>query len=314
MKKVFLSAFICGTALFASCGGNTPTAEFKNEIDTISYELGIASSASKAEFVKYLTSPQVGCDSAFVEEFLKGFKDGFFAGEDKKKQAYIAGMSMGSNMRKGVMMTEKQVFAEDSTKHLNADNVMAGFFDHYNGKDSLFKVNGQVMSRQAIMQEVNSRLQKLADKNLEAKYVKEVKASKDFMAKKAKEEGIKSLPGGTLYKVVKEGTGATPKDGQKVTMTYVGKLTDGTIFDQTAEGKPAVMMVGQTVPGFTEALKAMKVGSTWEVYIPYDQGYGSQDLGTIKPFSVLVFTITLEGVEDVKAAAAPVAVAPAAQQ
>ena len=80
----------------------------------------------------------------------------------------------------------------------------------------------------------------------------------------------------------------------KVKINYEGKLIDGTIFDSTYERKqPAEMLIYQLVPGFSEALKHMPVGSTWEVYIPADQGYGEREAGQIKPYSTLIFKIEL---------------------
>lgn len=99
------------------------------------------------------------------------------------------------------------------------------------------------------------------------------------------------------------GTGEVAKEGQIVNVTYEGRLADGTVFDASSkhpgpDGQTIQMMVGQTIPGFDAALKAMPVGSTWELYIPYNQGYNEQSTGAIKPFSALVFTLTVVSIEN----------------
>ena len=92
-----------------------------------------------------------------------------------------------------------------------------------------------------------------------------------------------------------EGTGALPTDTSTVKCLYEGRLIDGTVFDSnTEEGRdPFEVNLGmpRVIPGWVEALKLMPAGSKWEVYIPQDLGYGQQDMGQIKPFSTLIFTI-----------------------
>ena len=75
-------------------------------------------------------------------------------------------------------------------------------------------------------------------------------------------------------------------------------MINGTVFDSSVQrGEPAVFGVTQVIPGWTEALKLMPVGSKWRIYVPYDLAYGSQDRGAIKPFSTLIFEVELLGIE-----------------
>ncbi len=305
MKKAFLAALVCGSVLFASCGGNSTKAEFENDTDTVSYELGYINAGNKADLIRFLSSPQAGSDSAYINEFLKGLKEVLTGAEDKKKAAYLLGMSTGMQIRNTFKMTENQVYADDSTKTFNYDNLFAGFLDGLDQAAIPFKVDGKDADINVLRADVNKRLQNMTEKAMAKKYPAEEKASKDHIAKIAKQEGFKALPGGTLYKEIKAGTGANAKDGQKATVSYTGKLIDGTVFDKTEEGKSIAMTVGRNIPGFDEALKAMKVGSTWEIHIPYDQAYGFQQVNKIKPFSALIFTVTLEKVEDMKPLSEP---------
>jgi FKBP-type peptidyl-prolyl cis-trans isomerase len=104
---------------------------------------------------------------------------------------------------------------------------------------------------------------------------------------------VKILPSGTQYKVISNGTGALPTDTTVVKCFYEGKLIDGTVFDSNIGGEPfeVDMANPRVIPGWVEVLKMMPAGSKWEVYIPQKQAYGSQDMGQIKPFSTLIFTI-----------------------
>ena len=113
----------------------------------------------------------------------------------------------------------------------------------------------------------------------------------------SKKEGIKTLANGVLYEVITEGKGATPTASDRVKVHYEGKLIDGTVFDSSYErNEPAEFRCNQVIPGWTEALTHMPVGSKWIVYIPQEQAYGSSNTGNIKPFSALTFTIELQDI------------------
>ena len=119
-------------------------------------------------------------------------------------------------------------------------------------------------------------------------------AGEKFLAENAKKEGVKTLPSGVQYKVIKTGEGAIPADTARVKLHYEGKTIDGEVFDSSYKrGQAIEMMVRQNIPGFAEAITHMPVGSTWEVYIPAEQAYGDRDMGQIKPYSTLIFKIEL---------------------
>lgn len=113
------------------------------------------------------------------------------------------------------------------------------------------------------------------------------------MAANAKKAGVKKLGKGVQYEVIKEGSGAIPKTNQSVKINYELKTIDGKVIETTFGKQPAMMPVNGVIPGFTEALTHMTVGSKWVVYIPYSAGYGAQKTGPIEPFSDLIFTIEL---------------------
>lgn len=115
----------------------------------------------------------------------------------------------------------------------------------------------------------------------------------------AKKPGVKVLPSGLQYKVLKEGKGAKPQASDEVEVVYEGRLTDGTVFDATANhqgAKSDKFRADQVIKGWTEALTMMPVGSKWEIYVPQDLAYGSRPSGKIPPYATLVFTIELLGI------------------
>ena len=122
----------------------------------------------------------------------------------------------------------------------------------------------------------------------------------DFLTRNAAVKNVVTTPSGLEYLILKSGpkTGASPKDGDKVTFHYEGKLTDGTVFDSSiARGEPLSGGVGDFVPGFTEALKLMRPGDDWIVWIPPALGYGAKQVDVIPPNSVLRFKLILISVE-----------------
>ncbi len=100
------------------------------------------------------------------------------------------------------------------------------------------------------------------------------------------------------YKINTPGVGSKPTGEQKVKVHYTGKLLDGKVFDSSVErGEPAVFGVNQVIPGWTEALQLMPVGSKWTLYIPPALGYGEQGTQGIPGNSVLIFDVELIGIE-----------------
>lgn len=286
MKKLILMVAVAIVA-FGSCQKTTgPSANLKTEIDTVSYELGMANSRG----LKPYLAERMGIDTAYMDEFYKGLVVAAQAGDDKKKAAYYAGIQigqqLGTQMYKGM---NYQLFGKDSTKTISLRNFLSGFIAGTTGKDAKIPMS-------VVEKEVQQRMQTFRDKNLSQVYGANKAAGEKFLAANKSKAGVKTTASGLQYKVIKEGNGPIPTDTSKVMVNYEGRLIDGTIFDSSYKntGKPIEVVVSQMIPGWIEALTHMPEGSIWEIYIPQKLGYGSRDAGDkVKPLSTLIFKLEL---------------------
>ena len=288
MKKLSYLFVAVIAAVIASCGNGTPKADLKNDIDTLSYAIGMAQTQGLRD---YLT--RIGVDSAYMDQFIKGLNEGANAGDDKKKVAYYTGIQIGQQisqqMIKGI---NYEIFGEDSTQTISLKNFMAGFV-------SGTLEEGGLMTVEEAQSTARTKQQEIKKAQLEKQYGPWRQENEEFMAKIAKKEGISKLENGVYYEVIEEGKGAIPADTSRVKVNYEGKLINDTIFDSSYKrNEPTTFRCNQVIPGWTNALTHMPVGSKWKVYIPQDQAYGEREAGAnIKPFSALVFTIELLSIE-----------------
>jgi FKBP-type peptidyl-prolyl cis-trans isomerase len=115
-----------------------------------------------------------------------------------------------------------------------------------------------------------------------------------YLAENMTKEGVQVTESGLQYKVITEGSGAVPKEGDKVKVHYTGKLIDGNVFDSSVErGQPSEFFTNQVIKGWSEALLLMNVGSKWELVIPADLAYGDRATGPIPAGSTLLFEVEL---------------------
>ena len=285
MKKFTFAAIALIAALaasFSSCG-NSPKANLKNDIDTVSYTIGMSQTRGLKE---YLVN-QLGVDTTYMDAFIKGLNEGAKAGDDKKTAAYYAGIQIGqqisNQMVKGL---NHELFGEDSTKTISMKNFLAGFIAGTTGKNQLMTMGQADSIADATVKAIKAREAEKQDGDNKA-------AGEKFLAEDAKKEGVKVLPSGVQYKVIKEGSGEIPKDSSMVVVNYEGKTIDGTVFDSSYGKEPVTFPANRVIKGWTEALCHMPVGSIWEEYIPQELAYGERSTGQFKPFSALIFKIEL---------------------
>ena len=294
MKKFTVTALaaVAAVMMYASCDNGAPKASLKSDVDTVSYAIGMAQTQGLKE---YLVG-RLGVDTTYMDEFIKGLNEGANAGDDKKKAAYYAGIQIGqqisNQMVKGI---NHELFGDDSTKTISLKNFMAGFISGTTGKGGLMTPDSAAQVAQQLMRTIKA-------KNMEKEFGPNKKAGEDFLKENAKKQDVKTLKSGVQYKVIKEGTGALPKDTSLVKVHYEGKTLDGKVFDSSYKrNEPTEFRANQVIKGWTDALLHMPAGSIWEVYIPQELAYGERQQGAdIKPFSMLIFKIELLEVDGKK--------------
>ncbi|MGC8824260.1 MAG: FKBP-type peptidyl-prolyl cis-trans isomerase [Bacteroidales bacterium] len=225
IKKLFIFALLA-TTLLASCNKKSSSVKLKNDIDSLSYCIGI---------------------------------------------------SIGKSLK------------EAELPSFNADVFRKAV------EDVLAKRETQIKPESA-----NMYIEKYFTKLQMELGMKNLKEGQEFLKQNKEKKGVVTTASGLQYEVLKEGTGPHPTINDMVTIHYKGSLIDGTVFDSSYErGQPATFAVGGVLPGFTEALQLMTVGSKYRVWIPAELGYGAagNPRGKIKPNSVLVFEIELLSID-----------------
>jgi FKBP-type peptidyl-prolyl cis-trans isomerase len=143
---------------------------------------------------------------------------------------------------------------------------------------------------------LNKYFSELQTKKVKEQFKDYIAENKAFLEANAKKDSVVSLPSGIQYVVLKEGNGAKPTSADKIKVHYTGMLLDGSVFDSSyPRNAPAEFIVGQVIPGWTEAMQLMPVGSKWRIFIPENLAYGSKPPrgASIKPFSTLIFEVEL---------------------
>lgn len=127
-----------------------------------------------------------------------------------------------------------------------------------------------------------------------------MKLGEEFLAENKKKEGVVTTESGLQYEILEKGEGPMPKSTDRVKVDYVGTLIDGTEFDNSIKrGEPAIFGVDQVIPGWSEALQLMEVGSKCRLVIPSELAYGDRGAPpVIEPNSVLVFEVNLLAIEE----------------
>lgn len=251
-------------------------------VDTFSYLLGMANSNG----LKAYLSQRMGIDTAYVEDFLKGFQQKELTEADKREKARLAGMEIREQVETQVWSNANRQI-DDSVDVLNHEQFIKGFQNGIFPVDTTFSMD----SAQSLVQKQMAYYHKV---KMEKKYGANRLAGEQFLKLNAKQDSVQTTASGLQYKVITMGTGEKPQKTDRVKVDYEGRLIDGTVFDSSYKrGKPATFPVGQVIAGWTEALCMMPVGSKWEVYVPQELGYGDREQQKIPPFSCLVFTVEL---------------------
>lgn len=197
---------------------------------------------------------------------------------NREKVSYCIGLESGRNIKSQFKDVDKELlkkgFADalgDKTPPLEREEIQ----------------NILQALQEQIQQQQKAYIEHLAEKNKEE--------GQAFLEENREQEGVVTLPSGLQYRILKEGTGVSPSMHDTVSVHYRGTLLDGTVFDSTYEkNKPQQFPVSRVIPGWSEALKKMKVGDKWEIFIPSYLAYGETGYGPqIQPNSTLLFEMEL---------------------
>ncbi len=205
---------------------------------------------------------------------------------DNSKVSYGIGLDIANNIKQGQLDTI-----------IDADALVQGL------KDALDSNATYLMSPDSASEFTRNFFMQQQEKQRSSQ-LKQFEGNKEngikFLEENKTKEGVAVTESGLQYKILKKGYGPKPTADQKVKVHYKGTLVDGTVFDSSIDrGEPAVFGVGQVIPGWTEALQLMNVGSKYQVFIPQELAYGeSMRQGSpIPPFSALIFEVELLGIE-----------------
>lgn len=293
MKKILLLALLCTAAIVAGNAkknvqkkASKTAVELKNGSDSLSYAAGYANTQGLIPFIQQ----QHNVDTAYMADFVQGFKEARDKVTDPRYVAYSAGVEIAklveSRMIKG-MGNE----LTDTPDSLIRELFYDGFVAALTNDTAKFDMSG-----------AGKLFQERMEANRQAKteklYGENRRAGEKFLEENKTKEGVQVTPSGLQYKVITMGEGPKPTANQEVSVKYEGHLVDGTVFDSSYERSNPVtkFRANQVIKGWTEALTMMPVGSKWELYIPYNLAYGEREQGKIKPYSTLIFTVELEGI------------------
>ncbi len=267
---------------------STPAVVLNTTADSVSYAAGMSLTNGLMPFLQQ----QYGLDETFMDDFLRGFEEAIRAKVDNATKAYGAGISIAAMLEDRMVPGITEEF-KDSDSPIQHDLLVQGFIASLK-KDTTFF---QQEAAETLMRTTRDAV----------KHAKEEAAKEEgrkFLAENATKEGVKTLPSGLQYKVLREGTGKVADVNDEVVVKYEGRLIDGTIFDSSYERNPQTSKFrpNQVIKGWTEALSMMPEGSKWELYIPENLAYGERQAGKIPAFSTLIFTVEVDEVIKAKAA------------
>ena len=201
---------------------------------------------------------------------------------DKAKFSYAIGMDIGKNL-------------QNFGANIETDVLITALKDSLEGKESRIPAEESKKIIQAFLKkqaEEKAAEQKIAGEHNKAAGLK-------FLAENSKKAGVTTTASGLQYEVIKQGDGAKPKATDKVKVHYRGTLLDGTEFDSSYKrGQPISFPLNGVIPGWTEGVQLMKVGSTFKFVIPSELAYGDRGAGPqIGPGNTLIFEVELLAIE-----------------
>lgn len=302
MKQlIFLFSIL---ALVSACDGGGSmkgTKSLETEMDSISYSVGRFFTGQFQDLGIDVNAQQLG----------QGLQD---VANDAATISEEEGMAMMQTFQQTLMMRQGAPFTEDDPATFSIDSISyvigadfarnmkefdvslnsSAFFQ--GAKDQIADAESMVGDQEdALMQILTTKITKKQEADAAVAAESIIAEGAAFIAEKAAEEGVMSTPSGLHYKVIKEGTGASPAATDRVLVHYHGTLIDGTVFDSSVDrGEPIEFGLNEVIPGWTEGVQLMKEGAKYQFYIPYDLAYGLRGSPPVIPGgATLIFDVEL---------------------
>ena len=286
MKKIISSIAVISAMLLATSCSNNANVNVETSADSLAYAAGIVNSDGLVEHI----TTRMMIDPEYLPQVLDGLKESFYSGSPAE-DAKNLGRQLGSQLKNQILPYMNSTIYPAGNDSLNADIFFAAFMATLKGENTL--VDMQTANAYFL-----SESEKVRQANMSAVYADNKLAGESFLEANKAVAGVQVTESGLQYKVEKMGKGKKPSATDKVKVHYHGTLIDGTVFDSSVErGEPIVFALNQVIPGWTEGVQLMPVGSKFTFYIPQELAYGDRETGSIKPFSALIFEVELLGIE-----------------
>lgn len=286
MKKIISSVAILSAMFLATSCVNNANVEVKTSADSLAYAAGVVNSDGLVEHI----TTRLMIDAEYLPQVLDGIKESF-ASDSPAEDAKNLGRQLGSQLKNQILPYINESIYPAGNDSLNSDIFLAAFIAAVNEEETL-------MDAAAANAYFMSESDKVRKANMSSAYADNKLAGESFLEANKAVAGVQVTESGLQYKVEKMGKGKKPSATDKVKVHYHGTLIDGTVFDSSVErGEPIVFALNQVIPGWTEGVQLMPVGSKFTFYIPQELAYGDRETGSIKPYSALIFEVELLGIE-----------------
>ena len=286
MKKVIFSIAAFSAMLLATSCANNANVEVKTSADSLAYAAGVVNSDGLVEHV----TTRMMIDPQYMPQVLEGIKEALNA-DSPADEAKNIGRQIGSQIKNQILPTMNATIYPNQEDSINQEIFLSAFIAAVNGEEIL-------MDLQTASAYFMSEVERIRTANIAKAYADNKVAGENFLEANKAVAGVQVTESGLQYKVEKMGKGKKPSATDRVKVHYHGTLIDGTVFDSSVErGEPIVFGLNQVIPGWTEGVQLMPVGSKFTFYIPQQLAYGDRETGTIKPYSALIFEVELLGIE-----------------
>ncbi len=263
-----------GKCIKSKCPSQFKHVQLKNKIDSLNYIFGYLNGNGIGMYV-FLTDSTHEMKKEFIAQINKGLKS-------KVKNPQL--VDMGEQIGKTIREQESTGLIGEPSLATDFALIKQGFINGILGSTEQWNSDQAAEYIQVTMTKI--------------KYGDAKEEGEKFLAENALKEGITTTESGLQYEVIKMGKGKKPSATDKVKVHYHGTLINGTVFDSSVErGEPITFGLNQVIPGWTEGVQLMPVGSKFRFYIPQELAYGSQPAGDIPPYSTLIFEVELLAIE-----------------